>query len=560
MKKRNIISEKTLVMDDKSKLLAAVQNKCSLPIGLTNGRIGNYKGKKVWYGTNKKGNTVVLFADMTAEVIFKDKSKKPYIGKWSCPALEQTVGVETPIEQFTPDQQKYIEDLVKYEGVVREKPSDYETNAGKYEVIDLNSKNPSLFPKPSVAVVYKQKGEINIDKPQQDQIIQSYKDRGYQIERPPATESLFWNSIDLRKAENGKYSEYFATPFFMYQRVQDTKLSDEDVKVVNLDYESQDVDKSLCRTYVQTLYTHMSQNKAMEDTKKNNMKTYVRRCEAQDKIPLFAKSKYEELFNLNPNRSTYSLRCPSGYKLNEIKVCMPIKGKNESIESKDLIDNNEVVLKKTIKEGLKNFKDKKKVTESENKIIENRIKFITEDRNLNSIDDLKIIGSELFEEVMYLRSQGFVSPLLNEELFDFLGSVLGHSTDGVTQFFKEKLVDKVMTVLGVNPDSWIGGVVSTTIGNLELKDVPKVFTDCTFTTKLLSKSIAEEAANQVRLGVGVSGGFYDILSNTLVEMIEKGEFAQSIEAKIAEVVCPMLSDVRQKFTDTEQGLKDKVFS
>jgi hypothetical protein len=559
MKKRNIITEQSAVMDDKTKLKTAAENGC-YPKWLKNGKLGNYKGKKVWYGTNDKGNTVIFYADMTAEVKFKNVDKPSKTGKWKCQALEQTVGVETPMEQFTPDQQKYIEDLVKYEGVVREKPSDYETNQGKYEVIDLNSKNPTLFPKVGVAMVYKQKGEINIDKPQQDQIIQSYKDRGYQIERPPATESLFWNSIDLRTAENGKYSEYFSTPFFMYQRVQDTKLSDEDVKVVKLDYESQDVEKSLCRTYVQTLYTHMSQNKAMEDTKKNNMKTYVRRCEAQDKIPLFAKSKYEELFNLNPNRSTYSLRCPSGYKLNELKVCMPIKGKNESIESKDLIDNNEVVLKKTIKEGLKNFKDKKKVTESENKIIENRIKFITEDRNLNSIDDLKIIGSELFEEVMYLRSQGFVSPLLNEGLFDFLGSVLGHSTDGVTQFFKEKLVDKVMTVLGVNPDSWIGGVVSTTIGNLELKDIPKVFTDCTFTTKLLSKSIAEEASNQVRLGVGVSGGFYDILSNTLVEMIEKGEFVQSIESKIAEFVCPMLSDVRQKFTDTEQGLKDKVFS
>jgi hypothetical protein len=554
MKKKDIILEEAAQMDDKSKLKAAAQKGC-YPGWLKDGRVGTYQGKKIWYGKNSKNQTVGFYADMTA---YNFSTKKT--AKWTCQSLEQTVGVETPMEQFTPDQQKYIEDLVKYEGVVREKPSDYETNAGKYEVIDLNSKNPTLFPKVGVVMVYKQKGEINIDKPQQDQIIQSYKDRGYQIERPPATESLFWNSIDLRTAENGKYSEYFSTPFFMYQRVQDTKLSDEDVKVVKLDYESQDVEKSLCRTYVQTLYTHMSQNKAMEDTKKNNMKTYVRRCEAQDKIPLFAKSKYEELFNLNPNRSTYSLRCPSGYKLNELKVCMPIKGKNESIESKDLIDNNEVVLKKTIKEGLKNFKDKKKVTDSENKIIENRIKFITEDRNLNSIDDLKIVGSELFEEVMYLRSQGFVSPLLNESLFDFLGGVLGHSTEGVGQFFKEKLVDKVMTVLGVNPDSWIGGVVSTTIGNLELKDISKVFTDCSFTTKLLSKSIAEEAVNQVRLGVGVSGGFYDILSNTLVEMIEKGEFAQSIESKLAESICPMLSDVRQKFTDTEQGLKDKVFS
>jgi hypothetical protein len=240
---------------------------------------------------------------------------------------------------------------------------------------------------------------------------------------------------------------------------------------------------------------------------------------------------------------------------------MPVKGKNESIEQKEVIDSYEIDLKKSIKEGLKNYKgSKKKVNKNETKIIKNRIKFITEDINLDSVENQKKVGSELFEEVMYLRSQGFNSQILNEGLFDFLGGALGHSTEGVTQFFKEKLSDKVLTILGVNPDSWVGGVVSTTIGNLALSDIPKVFTDCSFTTKLLSKSIAEEAVNQVRLGVGVSGGFYDILSNTLVEMIEKGDFAQSIEEKLADSICPMLSDVRQKFTDTEQGLKDKVFS
>ena len=354
MKNKNIILEETAAMDDKSKLKAAAQSGC-YPKWLKDGRVGTYQGKKVWYGLNSKNETVGFYSDMTA---YNFKTKKT--AKWSCPALEQTVGVETPMDQFTPDQQKYIDDLVKYEGVVREKPSDYETNQGKYEVIDLNSKNPTLFTKPGVAFVYKQKGEINIDKPQQDQIIQSYKDRGYQIERPPATESLFWNSLDLRTAEDGKYAEYFAKPFFMYQRVQDTKLSDEDVKTVEVDYENQTVEKSLCRQYVQTLYTHMSQNKAMEDTMKNNMKIYVRRCAAQDKIPMFAKSKYEELYGLNPYRNSYSLKCPSGYKLNELKVCMPIKGKNESVEQKEVIDSYEIDLKKTIKEGLKNYKGSKK--------------------------------------------------------------------------------------------------------------------------------------------------------------------------------------------------------
>lgn len=160
----------------------------------------------------------------------------------------------------------------------------------------------------------------------------------------------------------------------------------------------------------------------------------------------------------------------------------------------------------------------------------------------------------------YLLNQGFDVTTINEGLFDFLGSALGHSPEGVIQFFKEKLADKVLSMIGVDPNSWIGGVISTTIGNLSIKDIGKVLTDCSFTTSLIGKSISEEAINQIRQGVGASGGFYDVLSNTLVETLESSDIGQKLEEKFTDVVCPMISDMRNKFSKTETDLKDKIFS
>ena len=81
MKNIKIISEQTpsYVQDDISKLKLANEKGC-YPLWLKDGRLGNYEGKKVWYGVNSSGNTTVFFADMTAQTIKKDGTIVK--GKW----------------------------------------------------------------------------------------------------------------------------------------------------------------------------------------------------------------------------------------------------------------------------------------------------------------------------------------------------------------------------------------------------------------------------------------------------------------------------------------------
>jgi hypothetical protein len=71
-------------MDDKLKLLKAEKNGC-FPIWLKDGKLGDLRGKKIWYGLNSKGETVGFYADMTA---YNFKTKKT--AKWGCKSLKKS--------------------------------------------------------------------------------------------------------------------------------------------------------------------------------------------------------------------------------------------------------------------------------------------------------------------------------------------------------------------------------------------------------------------------------------------------------------------------------------
>lgn len=225
-------------------------------------------------------------------------------------------------------------------------------------------------------------------------------------------------------------------------------------------------------------------------------------------------------------------------------------------------EHKETGLKNIIREGLINFENnKKKTLKEERNIVNNRFNIIFEGRDLRSKKESRKIGNELFEEVFYLKSQGFDDNIINEALFDFFKSLLGHTPGSVVDVFKERLADKILSFLGVDPKGWIGGTISTAFGNLEsMSDIGKLVSDCSFTTNLISKSIAEEAINQLKEKTGKTGILYDILSNSVVESLSESQLGQKIESALGTIICPLLSGVSTKMSNTETELKEKVFS
>jgi hypothetical protein len=527
--KKNITEQVvTVPMTDKDKLLKANSFGC-FPKWLKNGLIGDYESKKVFYGKNDKDQTVVFFADFTAKNIVINK-----IASWSCPQLQETVGTTPEKSSFTPDQQAYIDAMIKSEGVVQKKPSNYETEKGKWVVIDLNTKDSKLFPESGKYLVYKQKGEINVTSPQQDNIINALIAKGFKKDQPAANESDLFVKVSLQTIESGKYKEYFSQPFYMYQPIQNVDLTDL-LKDRKTKFDDQKVDAKQCRQSIDILYTAYVKKYKLEDSERIALKSYVQRCSQQINKIFGAQKKLDTLNSLRPND-------PS-------KLSLKMKNEN-TINLKNLIRESLIETKKT----------KERNVLSEGKIVKARLSIISENVSLKTKKQKDKFFDELLSEMTYLNSQGFDKKIINEGFWDTLKGLFGHAPDGIMEYFKEYIAKWLVEHLTpMDSNGWLGSIVITAIGNLPIGDIPKL-TDCNFLTKLISKSVAEGTVRKLTHEKGLEGPFYDILRNSIVDMLDETSLGSKIEEALGSFICPLLGGVKNKMNVATDTLKQKALA
>ena len=58
----------------------------------------------------------------------------------------------------------------------------------------------------------------------------------------------------------------------------------------------------------------------------------------------------------------------------------------------------------------------------------------------------------------------------------------------------------------------------------------------------------------------MTGPFYDILRNSLAEMVENSDFGQSVERNLSTLICPLLGGVKTKIETATDKMKEKVLS
>jgi hypothetical protein len=161
------------------------------------------------------------------------------------------------------------------------------------------------------------------------------------------------------------------------------------------------------------------------------------------------------------------------------------------------------------------------------------------------------------------NTSGLGNNRINES--DILSNVLSIGGGGIIGYFKEKLADSIINkFVPGGADTWLGGMISTTIGNIKVGDYlnGNIF-KCEFLVPQLAKSIGENAVRQFADNKGLTGGFYDVLRNSLVELIDDIPFIEKVESGMSKALCPTLSklgvsvknifgklatDVKQEFT------------
>ena len=231
--------------------------------------------------------------------------------------------------------------------------------------------------------------------------------------------------------------------------------------------------------------------------------------------------------------------------------------------------NAHVDPKPTIKESLKiSLAEKRQEKENlliESKIIKNRFNIISEGLVLETEDQKIEFVQTISEELNYLDNQGYSSKVINEGLFSFLGGLFGGSVKSVPAVFGEYIAQWLTKKLGIPEGSYLQSSIVALVGNLNIADYDKLFTDCRFASNKIADSLIEGYLIQMQqkasaTSQGATGFITSAMRNAISDYFleEKDGIVQILQDKIGDFICPKLSKVASTLHDKAEDIKDKV--
>ena len=221
-------------------------------------------------------------------------------------------------------------------------------------------------------------------------------------------------------------------------------------------------------------------------------------------------------------------------------------------------------LKKTLKKNLRVVKENKENLMVETNIIEKRFNFIVDGDSFDTIEKQDYLVESVISEIGYLKAQGYTSKAINEGLFSMLGSLLGGSAQSVPAVFGEYIAGWLTKKLGIPQDSYMNGVIVSLVGNLNISDYDRFFSDCRFASNKIADSLIEgyvvQLQNQKGANTGASGFIISAMRNAVVDYFteDKNSLIQILEDKIGEFLCPQLSKLSSVIGDKTNDMKAKM--
>ena len=538
-----------LIKEDKESTIKNLKNIASKNCG---GVDNTYKivtnpinSKDALFKKTEKGNWVFVYDNLTIEVIDPKTKQTLKSGKFTC-------------EGYETDKEKFIAKFIEENGDYKTEVSDYELNR-EYEKVDLSTLS-DIF-EPGERFIYKKINTTNTRIEQQTPIETALGDAGYTLMTPLATTPEFNDGIEIGELMPTYKQFYIASDsitsstmvYPMNQKQQeeykknqkpssDTENQTTNLKDLLKKSKNKEYTKSDCKTAIKALYNMKQNNTKINDNELLTLKKVVWGCyEQNSKFNSGAFGVGDELENLSLDYNRYGI---GGFIRNKSR-----QQTNESVDMKNIIKENLIIASE---------KKQNKLL-SENTIIVNRFKLLTENINPKSKKDVKKFFDLLITETAYLHSQDYDKELIKEGWFDLLGGLFGNASTGIFQYFKEHIAKWLVTKFGLDPNTWLGNIVIVAVGNLPLTDLHKL-TNCSFVSNMLAKDIAEGAINKIKNEHGLSGPGYDILRNAMVEMAEGSEFGQIIERKISDYICPKLQGLSGKLGDVTQKIKSNALN
>lgn len=206
-------------------------------------------------------------------------------------------------------------------------------------------------------------------------------------------------------------------------------------------------------------------------------------------------------------------------------------------------------LKKKLKKNLYLLKEGKERFLIEEKIVKSRLNLLPKNVNKNSKIQVTDALNKLFEEIKFYNSNDIGIPFLNENLVDVLGQMFNEDSDKFLDTIKDKLTDFLVSKLqGTDFDR---EAIEMAIGDTELDDISKLFTDTRFLAKKLAE-IYSTKYNEMSLDLSSLSG------PTVSSQISSGQ--SELEDKIVDQLRPIMGDINSKMELKLSDIRDGIIS
>jgi hypothetical protein len=213
------------------------------------------------------------------------------------------------------------------------------------------------------------------------------------------------------------------------------------------------------------------------------------------------------------------------------------------------------MLEKKIRHYLIETKEKRERQLIKESLINNRLSMVVE--NVRSLEDFNKLPKDkklklsfkLLEELSFLDNNGL---LVEGDFKSLLNSIYGNSFGNILETLFEPFVEKILSSLGFDKGYMKNFLVSYLTS--KQSEIIKSFSDCKLLTKLIAEGIIESIVKTSQENKGFTGFGYDLIRNTMGDVVRNVEFVNKIEQKVETIICPLID----KFTKNAQTVAEKL--
>jgi hypothetical protein len=213
------------------------------------------------------------------------------------------------------------------------------------------------------------------------------------------------------------------------------------------------------------------------------------------------------------------------------------------------------MLEKQIKKSLIETKEKKERRLIEESLVKSRISIITE--GITNIEDFNNLSEnkklkmsiKFLQEMSYLETNGLIT---EQNFSSILQSIFGGAFGNITQTLVEPFLEKILKGIGFES----GYIRNFLVSFLTSKpsEIIKAFSDCKLMTKLVASGIVESIVKTVQEEKGFSAPGYDLIRNTMGDVLRNVEFVSGLEKGLENTICSLIG----KFTDNAEKVAEKL--